>query len=113
MNLFIETFGCQMNAADSEEMAQAFLRRGVQCTRERSRADVVILNTCTVRDHAEHRALSYLGRLKDWKKKNSDRVLIVAGWAAERLKPELKRRFPFVDLVAGGQSREEFFPFFY
>ena len=108
MNLFVETFGCQMNAADSEEMAGALIRKGAKITSERSKADVLILNTCTVRDHAEQKALSYLGRLKDWKKHDHERVLIVAGCAAERMKPALKSRFPYVDLVVGAKSIDEF-----
>src|SRR3989344_3200416 len=108
MNLFIETLGCQMNTADSEEMADALLKKGARLTQERAKADVVILNTCTVRDHAEQKALSYLGRLKDWKKENHDRVLIVAGCAAERMKKSLKHRFPHVDLVVGAKRIQDF-----
>lgn len=108
MNLFVETFGCQMNAADSEEMTDAFLAKGARVTTQRSKADVLILNTCTVRDHAEQKALSYLGRLKDWKKHDHERVLIVAGCAAERMKKNLKHRFPHVDLIVGAKSIEEF-----
>ena len=108
MNLYIETFGCQMNAADSQEMADTFLKKGARLTSERSLANVLILNTCTVRDHAEQKALSYLGRLKDWKKLDPERVLIVAGCAAERMKKDLKRRFPHVDLVVGAKKIEEF-----
>src|SRR5437016_3122985 len=98
MNLFIETFGCQMNAADSQEMAQAFLEKGAVLTLDKAQADCLILNTCTVRGHAEQKALSYLGRLKPWKKEKPERILIVAGCAAERLKKTLKTRFPHVDL---------------
>ncbi len=108
MKLYIETLGCQMNAADSEEMAEAFLRRGVQLTSRKLSSDAIILNTCTVRDHAEQKALSYLGRLKDWKRIHPERVLIVAGCAAERMKATLKKRFPHIDLVVGAKSIEDF-----
>jgi len=108
MNLYIETFGCQMNVADSEEMAGAFQGRGVKLIPDREKSNIVIVNTCTVRDHAEAKALSYLGRLKPWKKKQPDRVLIVAGCAAERMKTTLKKRFPHVDLVIGAKSIQDF-----
>ena len=97
-----------MNFADSEEMSAAFLEKGVVLTEDRADADILILNTCTVRQHAEDKALSYIGRLKPWKKANPERVLIVAGCAAERLKKTLKRRFPHVDLVVGAKSMDEF-----
>ncbi len=108
MKVYIETLGCQMNAADSEEMAEAFLQRGVTLTEKKFRSDVIILNTCTVRDHAEQKALSYVGRLKDWKRENPERVLIVAGCAAERTKTTLKKRFPHIDLVVGAKAIEDF-----
>lgn len=105
---YVETFGCQMNVADSEEMSAELLRRGFSPTSDKEEADVVLLNTCTVRQHAEQRALSFIGRLKDWKRKRPGRAVIVAGCAAERLKKNLKTRFPQVDLVAGAKSIEQF-----
>ncbi len=105
---YVETFGCQMNVADSEEMSAELLRRGFAPTSDKEDADVVLLNTCTVRQHAEQRALSFIGRLKDWKSKRPGRAVIVAGCAAERLKKNLKTRFPQVDLVAGAKSIEQF-----
>ncbi len=108
MKLFVKTFGCQMNVADSEEMSRRFFARGVTPAETASEADIVLVNTCTVRQHAENRALSYLGRLKQWKSRGPSKMLIVAGCAAERLKGKLKHRFPHVDLVAGAKEIEQF-----
>ncbi|HAH06621.1 MAG TPA: tRNA (N6-isopentenyl adenosine(37)-C2)-methylthiotransferase MiaB [Elusimicrobia bacterium] len=108
MKLHAITFGCQMNEADSEEMALPLLLRGYQTTSELSEADAVLVNTCTVREHAEHRAVSRIGRLRAWKAARPGRLLIVAGCAAERLGEALRRKFPFVDLVVGARSIEDY-----
>ena len=108
MKLFVQTFGCQMNVADSGEMSAHFFKQGYTAASTQDEADVVILNTCTVRQHAEDKALSFIGRLRDWKKKDPNRVIVVAGCAAERLKDTLKKRFPHVDLVVGAKSIEQF-----
>src|SRR5437879_2256090 len=81
--LFVKAFGCQMSVADGEEMARPLLNRGFAPTDKLEEADAVILNTCTVRQHAEDRALSLIGRLRPWKEEHPDRFLIVAGCAAE------------------------------
>src|SRR5271156_5674960 len=104
--LFVQIFGCQMSVADGEEMARPLLRQGFAPTADLEEADAVILNTCTVRQHAEDKALSLLGRLRPWKEERPDRFLIVAGCAAERLGDSLRRRFPHVDLVVGAKSIE-------
>ncbi|MBI5623238.1 MAG: MiaB/RimO family radical SAM methylthiotransferase [Elusimicrobia bacterium] len=107
--LFAHAFGCQMSAADVAEMSGALAKRGFALTSELDEADAVLVGTCTVRDHAEHRALSYIGRLREWKTSHPEGAIIVAGCAAERIGGgELKRRFPHVDLVAGSKSVESF-----
>lgn len=108
MKLFIQSFGCQMNVADAEEMARPLLAKGFQPTTEIQSADAILINTCTVRQHAEDRAISLIGRLRAWKNQNPERFLIVAGCAAERTKDWLKKKFPYVDLVAGARSIEQF-----
>ncbi|MGQ0643989.1 MAG: tRNA (N6-isopentenyl adenosine(37)-C2)-methylthiotransferase MiaB [Elusimicrobiota bacterium] len=108
MKLHVETFGCQMNTADSEEMGRHLAGRGLSPAASAEEADWILVNTCTVRDHAEHKALSYLGRLKEWKAGRPGRRLVVAGCAAERLKATLRSRFPHVDLVVGAVSIAEF-----
>lgn len=108
MNLHVVTFGCQMSAADGGEMAAPILGRGFRAVASPEDADAIVLNTCTVRQHAEDKALSMIGRLRPWKEENAGRVLIVAGCAAERLGPWIQARFPYVDLVVGAKSIEEF-----
>lgn len=108
MKFYIESFGCQMNTADSEEMGRQLMARGITPTLDREEADWVLINTCTVRDHAEHKALSYMGRLRDWKDEKPGRRIVVAGCAAERLKDTLQNRFDHVDLVVGAKSINQF-----
>lgn len=108
MKLHTIALGCQMSAADAAEMSEPLLGRGFQPTAAVRNADAILISTCTVRDHAEHRALSLIGSLKEWKDERPERVLIVAGCAAERLNGTLKTRFPHVDLVVGAKSIEGF-----
>ena len=108
--IFVQTFGCQMNEADSDEMLSALLARGYLPAASLREADAVLVNTCTVRDHAEHRAISYIGRLAKWKSncKTRQRLVIVAGCAAQRLGKQLKHQFPHVDIIAGAKSITSF-----
>lgn len=97
-----------MNIADSEEMAAHLLARGYMQTENLDEADLALINTCTVRDHAEHRALSFLGRLRKWKRENPKRIIIFAGCAAQRLGEKLKKTFPYLDLVSGAKEIDRF-----
>ena len=106
--VYIQTFGCQMNVADSEEMMLHLSARGCSPCASLKEADIVLVNTCTVRDHAEHKALSFLGRLSKWKAENPSRIIIFAGCAAQRLESTLKRRYPCTDIVAGAKSIDSF-----
>ena len=106
--VFIQTYGCQMNEADSEEMFNHLSARGAEMTDKLEEADVVLVNTCTVRDHAEHKAVSFLGRLCKWKREDPSRVVIFAGCAAERLGKKLQKRYPYLDIVAGAKSIDNF-----
>jgi tRNA-2-methylthio-N6-dimethylallyladenosine synthase len=104
MKLHVITLGCQMSAADGTETAAALCRRGWQATAELEQADAILLTTCSVRRHAEQRALSLIGRLREWKAQDPSRFLAVAGCVAERLGERLTRRFPHVDLVVGSKK---------
>lgn len=97
-----------MNEADSEEMLLHLFGFGYQQTSVLSEADLVLINTCTIRDHAEHRALSYLGRLAKWKAEKQGRKIIFAGCAAERLGKTVQKRFPQADIVCGAKSLDQF-----
>jgi tRNA-2-methylthio-N6-dimethylallyladenosine synthase len=108
MKYFVRTYGCQMNVADSNEMGRHLQARGIARTEDQEEASVLIVNTCTVRQHAEDRAFSEVGRLKKWKAARPDRKIVVTGCAAERTKEYLEGRFPYIDLVVGAKSIEDF-----
>jgi len=108
MKYHLITYGCQMNAADSEEMARPLKERGFVATADLDKADLVVMNTCTVREQAEHRAKSNLGRLKYWKKQDPNRILVVAGCAASRWGESIQKLYPFIDLVSPATRIEEF-----
>ncbi|MEK7858057.1 MAG: tRNA (N6-isopentenyl adenosine(37)-C2)-methylthiotransferase MiaB [Elusimicrobiota bacterium] len=108
MRLHTISLGCQMSAADGDEMAEPLRRRGWSSAEAPEGSDAILISTCTVRQHAEDRALSLIGSLKPWKEADPKRVLIVAGCAAERLGPWIQKRFPYVDLVVGSKSIEQY-----
>jgi tRNA-2-methylthio-N6-dimethylallyladenosine synthase len=108
MKFFVRTYGCQMNVADSNEMTRHLRSHGLVETLDQDDASIILVNTCTVRQHAEDRAFSEIGRLRRWKAKQPGRKVVVTGCAAERTKEYLEDRFPFVDLVVGAKSIERF-----
>jgi tRNA-2-methylthio-N6-dimethylallyladenosine synthase len=94
-----------MNEADSEAIAGAFRRRGYALTDDLKKADAVVVNTCTVRQKAEDKAISQIGRLRVWKEKKPEGKLFVVGCAAQKLgEKNIKGRFGFVDEVVGAKS---------
>lgn len=95
---YIWTIGCQMNRADSEQIAAALETRGYTATDEPGQADVIVLNTCSVRQSAEDRAASKLGMLRPLKDSNPNLVLAVAGCMVQADPAPLRRRFPWVDV---------------
>jgi len=97
--IYIETYGCQMNVADAELMLGVLAREGYVRTTDPGEADVTLVNTCAVRDHAEQKVLSRLGELKAYKRPGG--VLGVVGCMAQRLGARLLERVPQVDLVIG------------
>ena len=96
---YIETYGCQMNVADTELMAGALGERGYAPVDQPAEADVVLVNTCAVRDNAEQRVLGRLGELQRHQRPGD--VLGVVGCMAQRLGPALLETVPSVNLVAG------------
>jgi tRNA-2-methylthio-N6-dimethylallyladenosine synthase len=108
MKFCVRTYGCQMNVADSNEMGRHLQARGLAPTDDLDDASVLLVNTCTVRQHAEDRAFSEIGKLKRWKAGQPGRKLVITGCAAERTKEFLEDRFPHIDLVVGAKSIEEF-----
>src|ERR1044071_185118 len=99
MKFYVRTYGCQMNVADSNEMGRLLQAKGITRTDDEDDASLMLVNTCTVRQHAEDRGFSEVGRLKKWKSRQPGRKLVVTGCAAERTKDYLQDRFPFLDLV--------------
>ena len=102
--LFIKTYGCQMNVYDSERMAEALGGEGYVETKVAEEADMILLNTCHIREKAAEKVYSELGRLKPLKAENPDLKIGVAGCVAQAEGEEIMRRQPAVDLVVGPQS---------
>ena len=103
---FLWTVGCQMNVADSDKLAAAFLRLGMAPATEAADADIVVINTCSVRQHAEDRAWSQLGRVRLIKEARPDLKVAVMGCMVGRRTRDLEKRFPFVDVFARPQQFE-------
>ncbi len=102
--LFIKTYGCQMNVYDSERMAETLGAEGYVMTEVQEDADMVLLNTCHIREKASEKLYSDLGRLRKLKNAKPDLKVGVAGCVAQAEGPEILRRMPLVDLVVGPQS---------
>ena len=100
---WITTFGCQMNKADSERMAGILESMGYSEATAELEADLVLYNTCTIRDNAEQKVYSYLGRQAQRKRINPKLTLVVAGCVAQQEGESLLRRVPELDLVMGPQ----------
>ncbi len=101
MKFHIETWGCQMNVMDSHFFEGAFVEAGLSAAVGAQDADLIILNTCSVREHAENKVLSRLGVLTRLKEVNTSLKIVVAGCMAQRMGGEITRKFPAVDLVLG------------
>lgn len=99
----ITTFGCQMNKADSERMAGILETMGFEWSEEPNEADLILYNTCTIRDNAEQKVYSYLGRQAQRKQENPNLTIVVAGCVAQQEGESLLRRVPELDLVMGPQ----------
>jgi tRNA-2-methylthio-N6-dimethylallyladenosine synthase len=99
--LYIETVGCQMNVLDSELVVGSLRRQGYELTHEPTDADVILFNTCSVRQHAEDKIYSALGRLRAHKRRYPSKVLGVLGCMAQKDQELIRRRAPHVDIVCG------------
>jgi len=98
---YLETFGCQMNVLDSQLVIGLLEQLGLRPARRPAEADVILFNTCSVRQHAEDKVLSRLGRLKRLKRRRPECVIGVIGCMAERQREDLFVGFPHVDLLCG------------
>ena len=97
----IQTFGCQMNVHDSEKIAGIFSETGMTESSGKGDADVIVLNTCSIREKAEHKFYSELGRLKIIKKNNPKLKIAVAGCIAKQRGKKLIKQFPYIDYMFG------------
>ena len=100
-HVYIETMGCQMNVYDSDRMFDALTRHGYVQTENVELADLVLLNTCSIRDKVEHKMMSMLGSLRKLKAHNPDLVLGITGCVAQQEGERLLKRVPGLDLVLG------------
>src|SRR5690349_24470984 len=106
--VFVKTFGCQMNVYDSERMTELLAPYGYAGTTAMDEADLVLLNTCHIREKAAEKVYSDLGRIREVKadreRRGRDTIIAVAGCVAQAEGAEIVRRAPAVDLVIGSQS---------
>ena len=98
---FLRTFGCQMNEHDSERIAGLFEADGMSPVPDYESADVVFINTCTIRENADNRLYGHLGHLKQLKDEMPGKVLVVGGCAAQKDREIVRERAPWVDVVLG------------
>src|ERR1700753_4272200 len=102
--LFIKTYGCQMNAYDSARMADLLAPLGYGAADAPDGADMVILNTCHIRERAAEKVYSELGRIAQMKREKPDLLVAVAGCVAQAEGEEMVRRAPVIDMLVGPQS---------
>ncbi len=99
--VYIKTYGCQMNKLDTELSIGSLVKKGYSFAEDENDADVILLNTCSVRDKAEHKVYSQLGSLRDQKDRNPELILGVLGCMAQNEGERIFKRMPHVNLVCG------------
>lgn len=102
--VYIKTYGCQMNERDSEAVAELLRNRGYSIVNDEAEADTVLLNTCSVRDQAEQKAIGKAGYLRKRKRQNPNFILGIMGCMAQNRGAELLDRLPDLDLIVGTQK---------
>ncbi len=100
---FIKTYGCQMNVNDSEKMAGILISEGYKPVESEDEADIVIVNTCSVREKAQEKLFSFLGKLNGIKKRRGLKIA-VSGCVSQLMKERIRRRAPYVDILLGTNS---------
>ncbi|MCX6163185.1 MAG: tRNA (N6-isopentenyl adenosine(37)-C2)-methylthiotransferase MiaB [Ignavibacteriae bacterium] len=99
--VYVETYGCQMNFSDTEIVMSVLSDYGYNETDRIEDSDVILLNTCSIRENAERKIFNRLEHLRNYKKKNSNRIIGILGCMAERLRVEIIEKADFVDLIVG------------
>ena len=107
---FVDTYGCQQNEADSEQLRGLLLRSGYALTEDEEEADVIVINTCAVREHAEMRVLGNVGALTHTKRKRPGQIICLCGCAMQEphMAEKIKKSFRHVDLVFGPHALYRF-----
>ncbi|MBO5841759.1 MAG: tRNA (N6-isopentenyl adenosine(37)-C2)-methylthiotransferase MiaB, partial [Clostridia bacterium] len=107
---FVLTFGCQQNEADSEKLAGMAQDMGYELCDDPADADLIAVNTCAIREHAEQKALSIVGQYKHLKAKKPSLLIAVCGCmvAQEHRREDIKHKYPYVDLTFGTASLHRF-----
>ena len=101
---YIETYGCQMNVADSELVSGLLSQDGYDETKDINLADIILVNTCAIREHAEDKVHSRLGFYNQFKQKNPSTIIGVLGCMAQNLKEDILESKPYVDIILGPDS---------
>ena len=106
---FLKTYGCQMNVHDSEEIKQIVINLGFKETLDYEKADLIILNTCAIRENAHDKVFGFLGRVKHLKKENPDLIVAIGGCMPqqESVAKTLKDKYPFVNIVFGTHNIQD------
>ena len=107
-NAYIYTIGCQMNVYDSDKLLSVLKNLGYAETKVLDDADIVVCNTCTIREKAQEKAYSFLGRLEKLKKKRPHLISVIAGCVAQQDGKKAFKRLPGIDIVLGTQSFSRF-----
>ena len=100
----IKTFGCQMNMHDSDTISQILLDKGYTQTDSINNANIVLINTCAVREKAEQKAFTFIGRLASLKRQKPNMISGIIGCVAQEQGTTLTKRFPFIDLILGPRN---------
>ncbi|MCD4669356.1 MAG: tRNA (N6-isopentenyl adenosine(37)-C2)-methylthiotransferase MiaB [Actinomycetia bacterium] len=106
-SVYIETFGCQMNEYDSERILYYLKEKGCKVVPSPEESNIVIINTCAVREKAKNRLFGHLGKLKNLKELRNDLIICVGGCTAQSMGKEIQERCPFVDIVFGTHNISE------
>ena len=103
---YVDTYGCQQNEADSEKLRGYLEKMGCRITRDENKADIVVVNTCAIREHAEMRALGNVGALTHTKRHNKNQIVVICGCMVqqEHMAEKIKNSYRHVDLVFGPQA---------
>jgi len=104
--VYLQTFGCQMNVADTDRMELLLFHSGYRRTPRQEEADLILVNTCSIREKAEHKIMSLLGSFKPLKKTNPDLMLGLTGCLAQQEGDRLVKKFPWLDFVLGPDTVE-------